>query len=201
MLSHTLVRKKKKEARKVTMKNFLLKRANQMLFNGLAHCNKVMLSNCPFHVLTRDLGENATAKVFFNVFIDDAYIDKIIPYAHPKGIKCSQQPEWKFQHISGWTFSLKSMNFVSWQCTGILTSLSKAKKKNPKALLHDSREIFTSCKPDCRWPKQSPLQSSPPCYLLEAKVYQSKEKICIVKSETFHLGIKIGLFSLMTGKK
>ena len=85
MLSHMLVRKKKKKARKVTMKNFLLKRANQMLFNGLAHCNKVMLSNCPFHVLTRDLGENATAKVFFNVFIDDAYIDKIIPYAHPKG--------------------------------------------------------------------------------------------------------------------
>ena len=90
MLSHTLVRKrKKKKARKVTMKNFLLKRANQMLFNGLAHCNKVMLSNCPFHVLTRDLGENATAKDFFKVFIDDAYIDKIIPYtdayAHPKG--------------------------------------------------------------------------------------------------------------------
>ena len=88
MLSHTLVRKKKK-ARKVTMKNFLLKRANQMLFNGLAHCNKVMLSNCPFHVLTRDLGENATAKDFFNVFIDYAYIDKIIPYtdayAHLKG--------------------------------------------------------------------------------------------------------------------
>ena len=93
------------------------------------------------------------------------------------------------------------MNFLSWQCTGILTSLLKAKKKNPKALLHDSREIFTSCKPDCRRPKQSPLQSSPPCNLLRAKVYQSKEQICIVKSETFHLGIKIGLFSLMTSKK
>ena len=60
-----------------------------MLVNGLAHCNKVKLSNCPFHVLTRDLGENATAKDFLKVFIDDAYIDKIIPYndayAHPEG--------------------------------------------------------------------------------------------------------------------
>ena len=29
---------------------------------------------------TRDLGENATAKDFFNVFIDDAYIDEIVRY-------------------------------------------------------------------------------------------------------------------------
>ena len=38
---------------------------------------------------TRDLGENATAKDFFNVFIDDAYIDEDVrytdAYAHPKG--------------------------------------------------------------------------------------------------------------------
>ena len=29
---------------------------------------------------TRDLGENATAKDFFNVFINDAYIDEIVRY-------------------------------------------------------------------------------------------------------------------------
>ena len=38
---------------------------------------------------TRDLGENATAKDFFNVFIDDAYIDEIVrhtvAYARSKG--------------------------------------------------------------------------------------------------------------------
>ena len=41
------------------------------------------------HGPTRDLGENATAKDFFNVFIDDAYIDEIvrhtIAYARSKG--------------------------------------------------------------------------------------------------------------------
>ena len=78
MLSYTLVRKKKKVT-KVAMKNLLLKKANQMLFNGLAHCDKInveQLSTC--HGPTRDLGENATAKDFFNVFINDAYIDEII---------------------------------------------------------------------------------------------------------------------------
>ena len=89
MLSYTLVRKKKKVT-KVAMKNLLLKKANQMLFNGLAHCDKInveQLSIC--HGPTRDLGENATAKDFFNVFINDAYIDEIIwytiAYAHLKG--------------------------------------------------------------------------------------------------------------------
>ena len=59
--------------------SILLKKANQMLFNGLAHCDKInveQLSIC--HGPTRDLGENATAKDFFNVFINDAYIDEII---------------------------------------------------------------------------------------------------------------------------
>ena len=134
MLSHTLVRKKKKKARKVTMKNFLLKRANQMLFNGLAHCNKVMLSNCPFHVLTRDLGENATAKDFFKVFIDDAYIDKIIPYtnayAHLEGDQMFTTTRVEISAYLGLNILIKSMNFLSWQCTGILTSLSRAKKKS-----------------------------------------------------------------------
>ena len=33
-----------------------------------------------YHGLTRDLGDNATAKDFFNVFINNAYIDKIIRF-------------------------------------------------------------------------------------------------------------------------
>ena len=33
-----------------------------------------------YHGLTRDLGDNATAKDFFNVFINNAYIDKIIGF-------------------------------------------------------------------------------------------------------------------------
>ena len=41
------------------------------------------------HGPTRDLGENATAKDFFNVLIDDAYIDEIVrhtvAYARSKG--------------------------------------------------------------------------------------------------------------------
>ena len=47
----------------------------------------------------------------------------------------------------------------------------------------------------------SPLQSLPPCNSLGAKVCRSEEHICIVQSETFHLGVKIGLFLLMTRKK
>lgn len=57
------------------------------------------------HGPTRDLRDIATANDFFNVFIDDAYIDEIVrctvAYAHSKGIKPSRQLERKFQHISG----------------------------------------------------------------------------------------------------
>ena len=78
MLSYTLVTKKKKVT-KVAMKNLPLKKANQMLFNGLAHCNRLMLSNSPFIMAQAEISEkNATAKDFFNVLIDDAYIDEII---------------------------------------------------------------------------------------------------------------------------
>ena len=78
MLSYTLVTKKKKVT-KVAMKNLPLKKANQMLFNGLAHCNRLMLSNSPFIMARPEIWEkNATAKDFFNVLIDDAYIDEIV---------------------------------------------------------------------------------------------------------------------------
>ena len=78
MLSYTLVTKKKKVT-KVAMKNLPLKKANQMLFNGLAHCNRLMLSNSPFIMAQPEISEkNATAKDFFNVLIDDAYIDEIV---------------------------------------------------------------------------------------------------------------------------
>ena len=78
MLSYTLVTKKKKVT-KVAMKNLPLKKANQMLFNGLAHCNRLMLSNSPFIMAQPEIWEkNATAKDFFNLLIDDAYIDEIV---------------------------------------------------------------------------------------------------------------------------
>ena len=78
MLSYTLVTKKKKVT-KVAMKNLPLKKANQMLFNGLAHCNRLMLSNSPFIMAQPEILEkNATPKDFFNVFINDAYIDEIV---------------------------------------------------------------------------------------------------------------------------
>ena len=52
-------------------------------------------------------------------------------------------------------------------------------KNNPKVPLHDSGEIFTSCRLDCRRPKQSPLQSLLPYNSLGAEVCQIKEQICI----------------------
>ena len=81
------------------------------------------------------------------------------------------QLELKFQLISSWTCSLESMNFLSWQCTGILMSLShRLQENNPKALVHDPGKIFATCRPDHRRPKWSPLQSLPACNTLEAEV-------------------------------
>ena len=82
------------------------------------------------------------------------------------------QLEWKFQLISSWTCSLESMNFLSWQCSGILTSFwsGRLQENNPKAPVHDPGKIFATCRPDHRRPKWSPLQSSPACNTLEAEV-------------------------------
>ena len=56
MLSYTLVRRKKK-ATLVVMKNLPQKKADQMLFNGLANCNKLMLRNSPFVVARPEISE------------------------------------------------------------------------------------------------------------------------------------------------
>ena len=78
------------------------------------------------HGLTRDLRENATVKDFFNLFIDEAYIDKImrytVAYAHLKG-DCTFTTWGKISAYLGLNnLSLESVDFLSWQCTGIQTS-------------------------------------------------------------------------------
>ena len=160
------------------------------------------------HGPTRDLGENATAKDFFNVFINDAYIDEIVQYTvaytRLKRDRLFTSTQGEISAYLGLNILIgihELPQLAMYWDSDEFVGVDCLKKNDPRAPLHDSGEIFTSCWPDRRRPKRSPLQSLPPCNSLGAKVCLSEEHICIVQSETFHLGVKIGLFLLMTRKK
>lgn len=58
----------------------------------------------------------------------------------------------------------------------------RLQENDPKALLHNTGEIFTSCWPNHRKPKWSPLQSCPPVTHLEqayAKAYTPRKNITV----------------------
>lgn len=46
------------------------------LSDGLTNSVKSMLKGC--HVTAKGLGDNATSKYFFNLFMDDNYLDEIV---------------------------------------------------------------------------------------------------------------------------
>ena len=137
MLSYTLVRKKKK-ATKVAMKNLRQKKAAQTLFNGLTDSAKLMLNNFPFVMARPEISETMQLPRISLIYLSTMLTltkssDSPLRTLVRKGIQRSQQLKWKFQRILGWTFSLESMNFLSWQCTGILTSLLEWKASRKRS--------------------------------------------------------------------
>ena len=105
MLSYTLVRRKKK-ATKVVMKNLPQKKADQMLFNGLANCDKLMLRNSPFVVARPEISEKMQLPKISSMYLSTMLTltkssDTPLRTLVRKGIDRSHLPKRKFQRISG----------------------------------------------------------------------------------------------------
>ena len=100
------MRKKKKKATKVAMKNLPQKKAGQMPFNGLAHCDKLMLRNSPFVMARPEISEKIQLPKISSVYLSMILTmtkssDTPLRTLVRKGIERSHQPERKFQRISG----------------------------------------------------------------------------------------------------
>ena len=105
MLSYTLV-KSKKEATPVVMKNLPQKKADQMLFNGLANCNKLMLRNSPFVMARPEISEKMQLPKIFSMYLSTMLTltkssNTPLHTLVRKGIDCSHLPKQKFQRTSG----------------------------------------------------------------------------------------------------
>ena len=105
MLSYMLERKKKK-AMKVATKNLLLKKVDQMLFNGLACCRKLRLSNSPFVMAKPEISEIMQLPKMSSMHISTMLTltkssDSLLHTLVRQGIKHSQQLKRKVQHVFG----------------------------------------------------------------------------------------------------
>ncbi|RMX49025.1 hypothetical protein pdam_00018113 [Pocillopora damicornis] len=103
MLSYMLVRRKKK-ATKVVMKNLPQKKANQMLFNGLDNCDKLMLRNSPFVVARPEILEKMQLPKISSMYLSTMLTltkssNTPLRTLVRKGIDRSQLPKRKFQRI------------------------------------------------------------------------------------------------------
>ena len=98
--------KGKKKATKVVMKNLPQKKANQMLFNGLANCDKLMLRNSPFVVARPEILEKMQLPKISSMYLSTMLTltkssDTPLRTLVRKGIDRSHLPKRKFQRISG----------------------------------------------------------------------------------------------------
>ena len=98
--------KGKKKATKVVMKNLPQKKANQMLFNGLANCDKLMLRNSPFVVARPEISEKMQLPKISSMYLSTMLTltkssDTPLRTLVRKGIDRSHLPKRKFQRISG----------------------------------------------------------------------------------------------------
>ena len=105
MLSYTLVRRKKK-ATLVVMKNLPQKKADQILFNGLANCDNLMLRNSPFVVARPEISEKMQLPKISSMYLSTMLTltkssDTPLRTLVRKGIDRSHLPKRKFQRISG----------------------------------------------------------------------------------------------------
>ena len=104
-----------------------------------------------YHGLTRDLGER-TDKDFFNLFIADDFTDEIIQftvaYACSKGDHTFKTTRVEISVYLGLNIFIsihELPQLAMYRDSDKFFLSGRLQENNPKAPLHDSGEIFTSC--------------------------------------------------------
>ena len=133
------------------------------------------------HDLTRDLGDNATAKDFLSLFIDDAYIDEIVrftvEYACSKGDRMFTTTRVEISVYLGLNILIGIYELpqlaMYWDSDEFL-GVEGFKKTIPKHRFMTLGKYLYLVDPTAEDLKErSPLQSSPACNTLGAEVCRS----------------------------
>lgn len=156
---------------------------------------------------TRDLGENATAKDFFNVFIDDAYIDEIVrytvAYARSKGDRSFTSTQAEISAYLGLNILIGIHELPQLAMYWDSDKFIEGKKKIPKHYFMTQGKYLHLANLTAEDQNNLLCKVRSLITHLEQKFAKSKNKYAYeyVKSEIFHLGKKIGLSLLLSREK
>lgn len=176
MLSYTL--SMKKATKKVATTNLHPKKTGQMLFNGLAHCGKLMLNNFPFTMNQPEISETMQLPIYL-LTMPIYWLNRLVHHcihSFKRGSNVHNSSSGNFSlswdehsHWNPWTSSAGNVLGL-WWVKGLEW---KASRKQSQSTASRLWEIISSHWPNRRRLKQSTLQSLPACNSLGAEVCQS----------------------------